>query len=94
MRRLVVIQNPVRNHRLTLACKTFKRVTAITTIKTINNDNNNNNNMRSFVIGALGTVTKGLAKGLEDLEIRGQVETLHAIVLLRSARILRRALET
>ena len=27
------------------------------------------------VIGALGTTPKGLVKGLEDLEIRGQVET-------------------
>ena len=28
------------------------------------------------VIGALGTVTKGLERGLEDLEIKGQVETI------------------
>ena len=27
-------------------------------------------------IGALGTVIKGLVQGLEDLEIRGQVETI------------------
>ena len=30
-----------------------------------------------IVIGALGTVTEGLLKGLEDLEIRGRVETIH-----------------
>ena len=29
-----------------------------------------------IVIGALGTVTKGLLKGLEDLEIRGRVKTI------------------
>ena len=29
-----------------------------------------------IVIGVLGTVTKGLVKGLEDLEIRGRVETI------------------
>ena len=29
-----------------------------------------------IVIGALGTVTKGLLKRLEDLEIRGRVETI------------------
>ena len=29
-----------------------------------------------IVIGALGTVTKGLVKVLEDLEVRGQVETI------------------
>ena len=47
-----------------------------------------------IVIGALGTVTKGLVQGLEDLEIRGRVETIQTTVLLRSARILRRVLET
>ena len=45
------------------------------------------------VIGALGTVTKGLVKGLEDLEIRGRVETIQTTVLLRSARILRKVLQ-
>ena len=29
-----------------------------------------------MVIGVLCTVTKGLVQGLEDLEIRGQVETI------------------
>ena len=47
-----------------------------------------------IVIGAFGTVTKGLLKGLEDLEIRGRVETIHTTALLRMARILRRVLET
>ena len=47
-----------------------------------------------IVIGALGTVNKGLIKGLEDLEIRGQVKTIQTTALLRSARILRRVLET
>ena len=46
------------------------------------------------VIGALGTVTKGLIKGLEDLEIRGWVETIQTNGLLRLARILKRVLET
>ena len=39
-------------------------------------------------------VTKGLIKGLEDLEIWGRVETIQTTALLRSARILRRVLET
>ena len=47
-----------------------------------------------MVIGAFGTVTKGLLKGLEDLEVGGQVETIQKTVLLRTARILRRVLET
>ena len=29
-----------------------------------------------FVIGAFGSVTAGLIQGLEDLEIRGRVETI------------------
>ena len=47
-----------------------------------------------IVIGAFGTVTKGLLKGLEDLEIRGRGETIHATALLRSDRIQRRVLVT
>ena len=47
-----------------------------------------------IVIGALGTVTKGLLKGLEDLEVSGRVETIQTTALLRTARILRRVLET
>ena len=46
------------------------------------------------IIGALDTVTKGLVQGLEDLEIRGQVETIQTTALLISVRILRRVLET
>ena len=46
-----------------------------------------------IVIDALGTVTKGLIKRLEDLEIRGRGETIQTIALLRSARILSRVLE-
>ena len=48
----------------------------------------------SIVIGAFGTITKGLLKGLEDLEVGGQVETIQMAALLRTARILRRVLET
>ena len=45
-----------------------------------------------IVINALGTATRELLQGLEDLEIRGRVETIQTIVLLRSARIPRRVL--
>ena len=41
----------------------------------------------SIVIGALGTLTKGLLKGLEDLEVGGRVETIQTTALLRTARI-------
>ena len=75
-----------------------------------NNNNNNNNNIDlarelkklwnmkvmivPIVIGAFGTITKGLSKGLEDLEVGGRVETIQMTALLRTARILRRVLET
>ena len=47
-----------------------------------------------IVIGALGTITKGLLKGLEDLEFGWRVETIQMTALLRTAKILRRVLET
>ena len=47
-----------------------------------------------IVIGQLSTVTKGLLKGQEVLEIRGRVESIQTTALLRSARIVRRCLET
>ena len=47
-----------------------------------------------IVIGTFGTVTKGLLKGLKDLEVGGRVETIQTTALLRTARILRRVLET
>ena len=47
-----------------------------------------------IVIGVLGTITKGLSKGMEDLEVGGRVETIQTTALLRTARILRRVLET
>ena len=47
-----------------------------------------------ILIGALGTVIKELLKGLEDLKIRGRAETIQTTTLLRTARILRKVLET
>ena len=46
-----------------------------------------------IVIGALGTVTKRLELGLEDLEISEQVETIQITELLKLARTSRRVLE-
>ena len=48
----------------------------------------------TIVIGAFGTVTKVLLKGLEDLEVGGRVDTIQMTVLLKTARILRRVLES
>ena len=48
----------------------------------------------SIVIGALGTIHKELVKRLEDLEIRGKVETIQTSALLRSVTILRKVQET
>ena len=44
-----------------------------------------------IVICTLGTVTKGLVKGMEDLEIKKWVETIQTTALLRSVRILRKS---
>ena len=44
------------------------------------------------ITGALGTISRSLVKELEELEIRGQVETIQTRALLRSSRILRRVL--
>ena len=46
------------------------------------------------VIDAFGTVTKGLLKVLEDLEVGDRVETIQTTALLKTAGILRRVLET
>ena len=48
----------------------------------------------SIVIGAFGTITKGLLKGLEDLEVGRRVETIQMTALLGTAKFLRRVLET
>ena len=37
-----------------------------------------------IVIGVFSTVTKGLLKGLDDLEIGGRVETIQTTALLRT----------
>ena len=47
-----------------------------------------------IVICVFDTVTKGFLKGLEDLEIKERVEIIQTTTLLRSARILKRVLET
>ena len=47
-----------------------------------------------IVIGTFGTVTKGLLKGLEDLEVGDREETIQTTALLKTAKILRRVLET
>ena len=40
-----------------------------------------------IMIGALGTITKGLLKGLEDLEIGGRAETIQTTALLRCEKL-------
>ena len=46
-----------------------------------------------IVIGAFGTITKGLQKGLEDFEVGGRMETIQMTALLRTTRLLRSVLE-
>ena len=47
-----------------------------------------------IVIGALGTITNGLLKDQEELDVGGRVETIERTALLRTARISRRVLES
>ena len=47
-----------------------------------------------IVIGAFGTVNKGLLKGLEDLDVGSRVESIQITALLKTARIVRRILVT
>ena len=48
----------------------------------------------SIVIGAFGTVTKGILKRQGNLEFEGRVKTIQTTALLRTERILRRVQET
>ena len=50
--------------------------------------------MIPILIGALDITTKGLVQDMMDFEIRGRLETIQTIALLKSARILRGVLET
>ena len=50
--------------------------------------------MIPIAIGVLWMISKGLVRGLKDLEIRGGAETIQTKALLKSARILRRVLKT
>ena len=79
-RKLAVSQTPIKTTGHHWCKKLAKRITIIIII--------------IIVIGAFGTVTKGLLKGLEDLEVGGRVETIQTTALLKTARILRRVLET
>ena len=46
-----------------------------------------------IVVDGFSTITKGLLKGMEDLEVGGRVETIQMTALLRTSRIMRRVLE-
>ena len=46
------------------------------------------------VVSVLGTLVKKREKNLEEVEISGRIETFKTTALMRSARILRRVLET
>ena len=50
--------------------------------------------MIPIMSGALDAIPKRLVRRLEDFEVKRQVETIQAKVLLRSVRILRRVLDT
>ena len=98
LRRLAVTQTPVENLRLMLI-KISQKIKIIMIIIIMEENEKKDKylnlarelkklwNMKvtivPIVIGALGTITKGLLKGLEDLEIGGRVETIQTTALLR-----------
>ena len=77
--RVKIKENAIRDKYLDLA-KELKKLLKVMVI--------------TIVIGTLRMISKGLVKGLEELEIGGQVETIQTTELLGSARILRRVLKT
>ena len=48
--------------------------------------------MIPIIVGTPGTDSKGLEKGLVELEIKGRIETVHATVLLKPVKIVRKDL--
>ena len=77
-----------------LKADTIKQVEMKDKIRKLKKLWNMNVTVVPIVVVALCTVTKGFLKGLEDLEIRSQVEIIQTTALLRSVRILWRVLET
>ena len=47
-----------------------------------------------IVSAAFGTITKGLIKGRENLDVGGRMETIQTTALLKTVGIVRRILET
>ena len=81
------------DHRINLK-ESEKKVKYLDLARVLKKLWNMNVTILSIMIGALGTITKGLLKGLEDLEGGGRVETIQTTALLRTAIILRWVLET
>ena len=84
-RRVQLKENEKKDKYLDLAKKLKKKTKKLWNMKTM---------AVLIVVGVIDTVTKGLLKGPEDLEIRDRVETIQTTTLYKSARILRRVLET
>ena len=105
-----VTQKPVKDHQLKLMWKTcwlccpggpqnksegkWKKDKYLDLVRELKKLWNMKLRIVPIVIGALGTVSKGLLKGMEDLAVSGRVETIQTTALLRTSRILRRVLET
>ena len=92
LKRLDVTQTPVKGYQLTLKWKSLKEY--IDRARELKKLWNMQVTIIPIVIGAFGTVTKGLLKRLEDLDVCGWVETIQTTASLRTASILRRVLET
>ena len=84
---LCVVKNETTSECSKLAQKRYKYLDLVRELKKLWNMKVT---IVPIVIGALGTITKGL----EDLKVGGRIETIQTTALLRTARILRRDLET
>ena len=86
-------ETPVKNHHQTVVRKT-QRKGCNNLARELKKMWNRQVTIIPIVIGAFRTVTKGLLRGLEVLEVGGWVGTIQMTALLRTAKILRRVLET
>ena len=65
LRKLTITQTPVKDHQLTLMWKLWRFARELKKLW------NMKVTIVPIVLGAFGTITKGLLKGLEDLEVGG-----------------------
>ena len=82
---IIIIKSAVPAHHRVKLKGTVKKDKYLDLARELEKPWNMNVTVIPTVVGTLGTGIKDLVKGLEDLEIRGRVETIQTTALLRSA---------